>query len=63
MATQMRYMTDVSASPQLKRSSKVLSWISESGEMLDLEGTGQLYTSIRETGSDGCEFCNLHTVC
>lgn len=56
LATQMRYLTDVSSSPQLKRSSKVLSWISESGEMFDLEGTGQLYTSAREMSeSDGCE--------
>ena len=56
LATQMRYLTDVSSSPQLKRSSKVLSWISESGEMFDLEGTGQLYISAREMSeSDGCE--------
>ena len=56
LATQMRYLTDISSSPQLKRSSKVLSWISESGEMFDLEGTGQLYTSAREMSeSDGCK--------
>ena len=55
LATQMRYLTDVSSSPQLKRSSKVLSWISESGEMLDLEGIGQLHTTTRGEESDGCE--------
>ena len=56
LATQMRYVTDITSSPQLKRSSKVLSWISESEEMFDLEGTGQLYTSARETESDGCKW-------
>lgn len=53
LATQMRYLTDVGSS---QRSSKVLSWISESGEMFDLEGAGQLYTSAREMSeSDGCK--------
>ena len=52
----MRYLTDISSSPQLKRGSKVLSWISESGEMFDIEGTGQLYSPAREMSeSDGCE--------
>ena len=56
LATQMQYLTDVSSSPQLKRGSKVLSWISESGDMFDFEGTGQLYTSAREMSeSDGCK--------
>ena len=49
----MRYLTDVSSSPQLKRDSKVLSWINESGDMFDLEGTGQLRTGVTE--SDGSE--------
>ena len=53
LATQMRYLTDISSS---QRSSKVLSWISESEEMFDLEGTGQLYTSAREMSErDGCK--------
>jgi hypothetical protein len=50
LATQMRYLTDVSSS---QRNSKVISWISESGE---IEGTGQLYTSAREMSErDGCK--------
>ncbi len=53
LATQMRYLTDVSSS---QCSSKVISWISESGEIFDLEGTGQLYTSAREISErDGCK--------
>ena len=56
----MRYLTDVTASPQLKRNSKVLSWISESEDMFDLEGAGQLYTSTRETESDGCELTSMY---
>ena len=58
----MRYLTDVTASPQLKRNSKVLSWISESEEMFDLEGTGQLYTSTRETEGDESELTSMHII-
>lgn len=48
LASQMKYLTDSNESPQLKRSSKVLSWI-ESGDML-FEDTG---TGLR--GEEDCK--------
>ena len=51
----MQCVTHVNSSPQLRQRSKVLSWISESEEMFDLEGAGQLCTSTQETESDEFE--------
>ena len=50
LATQMRFLTSSEAvdSPQLKRSSKVLSWISESEDLM-FEDTGSA------GGGDGSE--------
>ena len=45
----MKYLTDANESPQLKRSSKVLSWI-ESGDMM-FEDTG---TGLRR--EEDCKF-------
>ena len=48
IATQMRYLTDIPESPCLKRTSRVLSWISESEDMFEDTGASREHT-------DGCE--------